>query len=261
MYLFVLAALGLSVFLSTIFPRYLLWFGFLNLLFFVVYVVYTINLQRMHLRTFQDAELSTTQPSVISPSASQNIGASHHDDSDDLDGDEEEKNILLPIKIVLLIIVTFAAGELMIVSAEHRIVSLALKETFFGFVIMAFVTNVEEFWLIVKAIQRQQVALGVSAEIGKILWNLSFIYGLSSLFLKEFVYQTVMMQGSFVMWLALMLLVASLLMRRMSRLQSFSFLLFYLLCCRSRHHVGDAWLSSIGIASSVMLLSFRALRG
>jgi Ca2+/Na+ antiporter len=56
-------------------------------------------------------------------------------------------------------------------------VSLTTEGSFslFGLVIMAFATNVEKLWLMVKSIQKGQVNIGLGAQIGKILWNTTLI--------------------------------------------------------------------------------------
>ncbi|MFX0208704.1 MAG: hypothetical protein ACFFDT_22170, partial [Candidatus Hodarchaeota archaeon] len=76
--------------------------------------------------------------------------------------------------------------------AEEIMASTGLEETFFGLIIMAFVTNVEEFWLIANSIKKGQIELGISAEIGKILWNLTLIYGICGLVLVSYEYQLIM---------------------------------------------------------------------
>lgn len=107
----------------------------------------------------------------------------------DLDGQNEEgvngiktsrkrKKILL-VAIALLLI--FLGGELLIISASNLIVITGISEAFFGFIIIAFVTNVEELTLVFKSIKKKSVEIGVGGMIGKIIWNLSLTFGLSGL--------------------------------------------------------------------------------
>ena len=90
--------------------------------------------------------------------------------------------------------------------------------------IMAAVTNVEEFWLIVKSIQKDQTAIGVSAQVGKIIWNTTLIYGLSSLLIFQFASQMVMILSSTILFLAVILLSVNLSQNRMSRIAGLCYL-------------------------------------
>lgn len=101
-------------------------------------------------------------------------------------GTEQEKLIkqTKSRKIVLVCIglgFIFLGGELLIISAENLINLTGLAEEFFGFVIIAFVTNVEELTLIFKSIKKKSVEIGLGGMIGKVIWNLSFTYGISGI--------------------------------------------------------------------------------
>ncbi|MHA1360117.1 MAG: sodium:calcium antiporter, partial [Candidatus Helarchaeota archaeon] len=88
-------------------------------------------------------------------------------------------------KTILLIIISFlfilAGGELLIYSAGEIIGLTGLSESLFGFVIIAFVTNVEELTLIVKSIKRHSVEIGLGGMVGKIIWNMTFTFGISAI--------------------------------------------------------------------------------
>lgn len=47
--------------------------------------------------------------------------------------------------------------------------------------IVAFITNVEELTLIFKSIKKKSVEIGLGGMIGKIIWNISFTFGLSGI--------------------------------------------------------------------------------
>jgi len=66
-------------------------------------------------------------------------------------------------------------------SAEKLIKITSISEEFFGFIILAFVTNIEELTLVFKSIKKESVEIGVGGMIGKIIWNLSFTFGVSGI--------------------------------------------------------------------------------
>ena len=95
----------------------------------------------------------------------------------ELEEESRLKKILLTCFSLLLIIF---GGELLIISAEQIIELTLIPETFFGFIIIAFVTNVEEITLILKSIKKKSIEIGLGGMIGKIIWNLAFTFGVSS---------------------------------------------------------------------------------
>ncbi len=87
-------------------------------------------------------------------------------------------------KIVLVIssfIFIFIGGELLIIATEKLILITQIPEALFGFVIIAFVTNVEELTLVFKSIKKQTVEIGFGGMIGKLIWNLTITFGISGM--------------------------------------------------------------------------------
>jgi len=87
-------------------------------------------------------------------------------------------------KIVLVIIcfvLIFIGGELLIIATEELIVITQIPEAFFGFVIIAFVTNAEELTLVFKSIKKQTIEIGFGGMIGKLIWNLTITFGISGI--------------------------------------------------------------------------------
>ena len=117
-------------------------------------------------------------------------------DMEEIIGEIEDEKVELEdeskIKKIIIIILSFAliilGGELLVISAEQIIELTLLPEDFFGFIIIAFVTNVEELTLIFKAIKKKSVEIGLGAMIGKIIWNLAFTYGVSGIIALNIVY-------------------------------------------------------------------------
>ncbi|MFW9938581.1 MAG: sodium:calcium antiporter [Candidatus Thorarchaeota archaeon] len=98
---------------------------------------------------------------------------------------EERITASLKYRKIILIIFSFSfiviGGELLIFSAENLIILTGLSEEFFGFIIIAFVTNVEEITLIFKSIKKKSTEIGIGGMIGKVIWNLSFTFGVSGM--------------------------------------------------------------------------------
>ncbi|NVM30755.1 MAG: hypothetical protein HWN65_18080 [Candidatus Helarchaeota archaeon] len=109
--------------------------------------------------------------------------------------EEEEEDEKSKRKMIVFIIVSFAiivgGGQLMIWAAKELIIEIVTLtgisgtalESVFGFVIIAFVTNVEELTLIIKSIQKHSVEIGIGGMIGKLVWNLTITFGISAVIL------------------------------------------------------------------------------
>ncbi|MFX0019221.1 MAG: sodium:calcium antiporter [Promethearchaeota archaeon] len=83
--------------------------------------------------------------------------------------------------VLLSLLFIILGGELLIFSAENIINLTNIAEEFFGFIIIAFVTNVEELTLIFKSIKKKSIEIGLGGMIGKVIWNLSLTYGISAI--------------------------------------------------------------------------------
>jgi len=96
-----------------------------------------------------------------------------------------EIEIHLKLKKLIFIVLGFCliliGGEFLIISAENIIILTGFSEAFFGFIIIAFVTNVEELTLVFKSIKKKSAEIGLGGMIGKLIWNLSFTYGISGI--------------------------------------------------------------------------------
>jgi len=109
--------------------------------------------------------------------------------------EEEEEEEKSKRKMIVLVILSFGFivlwGQLLVMAANGVIneiflltgISETRLESFFGFVIIAFVTNVEELTLVIKSIQKHSVEIGIGGMIGKLVWNLTLTFGISSVIL------------------------------------------------------------------------------
>ncbi len=99
---------------------------------------------------------------------------------------EKSKRKMILLVIISILVIIFAA-QLMIMAAEEIIELTGLSESFFGFVIIAFVTNVEELTLMIKAIKKKAVEVGLGGMLGKLVWNLTIVFGISGVILMNIV--------------------------------------------------------------------------
>jgi len=102
--------------------------------------------------------------------------------SQELKVESKSKKIIL---IIISFIFIFLGGELLIYAAEQIIIQTNIPETFFGLVIIAFITNVEELTLVIKSIKKKSVEIGLGGMIGKVIWNLTLTFGISAIFIMN----------------------------------------------------------------------------
>jgi cation:H+ antiporter len=109
------------------------------------------------------------------------------ENKDQLKEGERQKNTLqLVIYVFLSLVLIITGGEFLILSAENLITITGISETFFGFVIISFLTNVEELTLVFKSIKKNSLEIGLGGMIGKIIWNLCFTFGISAIILVQY---------------------------------------------------------------------------
>lgn len=205
---------GIVVLVSMVLTSYLILFGLTCIILFVIHLRYTFRIQREFRLAVRNTERIELAPDLIRERDT---------------GKKSDGRAQLVIKLLLALLAVFVSAEVLVVSAEQLVILTGLSETFFGLVIMAAVTNVEEFWLIVKSVQKGQTALGVSAQVGKIIWNITLIFGVCSLFLFQFTFEMIMLTSSIVFVLALILLAVNLSQNRSSRATGIGYLLILLI--------------------------------
>jgi len=214
-YYIILLVGALSVMISTIFPQFLIFFAVLNLIIFGVYATYSVKIQNEFKGRIND---------------SINKGNHLNDRNDTEENEKEEnKNKIVFLKIIFVIGIIFIAGEVLITSAEKIVVFTGLSESFFGLIIMAFATNVEEFWLIVNSIKKGQTELGISAQIGKIIWNIVLIFGICGLIIVQYEFKLIMMFSSIVFVVIIGILIIFLLNTNLSKQSGLILAIFFFL--------------------------------
>ena len=105
--------------------------------------------------------------------------------------------------VVISFLFIFLGGELLIFSTEQILLITNLPETLFGFVIIAFVTNVEELTLVIKSVKKKSIEIGLGGMIGKIFWNLTLTFGISATILMKFVISWIIFWN----WIILLILI------------------------------------------------------
>ncbi|MFW9998223.1 MAG: sodium:calcium antiporter [Candidatus Odinarchaeota archaeon] len=178
-YYIVIIVSAISITIATAFPQFLSIFAFFNLAMFALYSLKSVKVQRDYREQLSQGKLN----------------------EEEIDGDDDDDDSLkgtIIVKVVLALIAIFIGGEILLASAEQIMALTSLSETFFGLIIMAYVTNVEEIFIIFKSIKKQRIELGLSAEIGKILWNITLIYGISGLLIVQFAFEPIMLMSSMI---------------------------------------------------------------
>ena len=163
-YFILLYACLVVILLSFFIPMGLFMFGFISIGIYLIYLFRNIR------HASKDGEIEVVEMSEALESVTEDI-----------------KNINKKIKIKKILVVLlglvfiFLGGELLVISAENLILLTGISEEFFGFIIIAFVTNVEELTLVFKSIKKGSLEIGLGGMIGKIIWNLSFTFGVSGI--------------------------------------------------------------------------------
>jgi cation:H+ antiporter len=198
---------SITVLLSTIFPDFLIFFALLNLVIFLAYLGRSILFHLDYRK--------------------KNLGNEKIEEDKENDEETGNKNILI-LKVVLVIAIIFICGDILVLTADGIIGLTGLTETFFGLVVMAFVTNVEEFWLIVNAIRKGQTELGISAQIGKILWNTTLIFSICGIILIQYTYDIIMVYSSLILIIIVSVLIYNLLRKNLSKSSGVIYILILL---------------------------------
>jgi cation:H+ antiporter len=136
------------------------------------------------------------------------------------------KKVLL---IVAGFVFIFLGGELLIFSADKILEIIQISEVFFGFIIIGFVTNVEELTLVVKSIKKEATELGIGGMIGKVIWNLSFTYGISSIIIMNIAFNVILIVNLFILSLIFILYIFFLRSELLKRSHGIVLLLVFLL--------------------------------
>lgn len=176
-YPFLLCLLTTTVILGIYLPKGLLIFGVINLVLFGWYLLRNIQAYKVHHVT--EIVISDDETEEKEEFSDEELV---YKEGEEL---EHESDIAIIGKSILGFILVVIGGFFLIFATENIILLTGLTESLFGFLIIAWTTNVEELFLIVSAIRKHKQELGIGAEIGKVVWNLGLTYGISGIILQE----------------------------------------------------------------------------
>ena len=107
------------------------------------------------------------------------------------------RKILFSLFWLLMVI---GGGELLVWSSEELIERIPwVNESIFGYLIISFVTNIEEITLIVKSVKKNQFQIGLGGMIGKMYFNLNFTYGICGFILFYIEWRTLDMINTLIL--------------------------------------------------------------
>lgn len=167
----ILLILSTTILIASISQTNLIAVGLINL---AIFVVYTYRNFKYYEQT-NELEVKIDEMEEDGMEAGENV---------DVESGKSSRHLLIAIIFLILVII---GGEMLVNSAEELIAITGIDESFFGFIIIAFLTNVEEITLIIKSIEKNQEEIGVGGMIGKLIWNLGFTFGFSSLILGAYI--------------------------------------------------------------------------
>ena len=182
-YVIIIYILLITVLLGLLINFFFLFSGILALLFYITYLVWNLN----HYSK-RDRNLDTSVFPIVKVEG-------------EIDKPQEVRKHRKILFIVIGFILIFFGGELLIFSADKILEIIQISEAFFGFIIIGFVTNVEELTLVVKSIKKEATEIGIGGMIGKVIWNLSFTYGISGIIIMNIAFNITLIVNLFILLL------------------------------------------------------------
>ncbi|TFG24011.1 MAG: hypothetical protein EU533_02565 [Promethearchaeota archaeon] len=169
-YYLILYACLLSILLGIIFSSFIIIFGLISTTIYLVYIKRSIRAISRG-----DRENVLEELDITKEIAKQEEGYVR-----------EKPPIQLTLFTLLSLFFIFLGGEFLIISAEQLMIITGISESIFGFIIISFITNVEELTLVFKSIKKKSLEIGLGGMVGKIIWNLSFTFGISAMIIIQF---------------------------------------------------------------------------
>ena len=183
-YIILIFVMLINIFLGFMFNLFLFISGFLALIFYIIYFLWNIK----HYSKKQRINGKFINLLVVK----------NGEEVETPQGVAKLKKILL---VIIGFIFIFLGGELLIFSADKILEIVKISELFFGFIVIGFVTNVEELTLVVKSIKKEATEIGIGGMIGKVIWNLGFTYGISSIIIINMAFSMDLMLNLLILFL------------------------------------------------------------
>lgn len=169
-YYLVLLACLLSILLGIIFSSFIIIFGLISTIIYLVYIKTSIS----------DISHSDKEKLIEEPDFKK------EEETPEKEKVQEKTSFQVILFTILSLFLIFLGGEFLIISAEQLMIITGISENIFGFIIISFITNVEELTLVFKSIKKKTIEIGLGGMIGKIIWNLSFTFGISAMIIIQF---------------------------------------------------------------------------
>ena len=155
-YIWIVEISAILILIALLVPEYLWVFGIGSLFIFILYVTRSLK------------EFSK---------------GSNSEESDENEVNDPSWKIVL--KLILGLIILFIGSEALIEGTELLLDFTEWKESFFGLLVIAAATNIEEYFIMFKSIRVKKIEVGIGALIGKVLWNLCITFGFSALIIRN----------------------------------------------------------------------------
>ena len=210
-YIVFIFILLILVILGLILDVFFLFSGILALLFYGIYLIWNIKHYSKKEETLESSAFPRVKDEIELRNPHEVV---------------KYKKILL---IVAGFVFIFLGGELLIFSADKILQVIQISEAFFGFIIIGFVTNVEELTLVVKSIKKEATEIGIGGMIGKVIWNLSFTYGISSIIIMNIAFSIILIVNLFILSLIFILYIFFIRSKLLKRSHGIVFFLVFLL--------------------------------
>jgi len=162
----ILLIFGIWINLYLIFPQFRILFGVLSILSYIGFMI---------------ANFLAKNSNIVDDSEEENEKIDTEVEKDKAHNKKLWKAIFL---FCLGMVLLYFSSHLLIISTETILLSINIDEAFFGLVIIAAGTNVEEYMILFKSIKRKRPELGLGGLLGKIIWNCGINFGISLLLIK-----------------------------------------------------------------------------
>lgn len=140
---------------------------------------------------------------------------------------KRKKELIYLGKAAFFFLLIVLGGEILITATDNLITLTHIDQSFFGFIIIAFVTNVEEITLIIKAVQKGETNIGIGGMIGKLIWNFGITFGISGIIIQSIKYNLPLIVNSFILLGLIIYLTLLLKTKKISRLHGVILLIVF----------------------------------
>jgi len=139
------------------------------------------------------------------------------------------KKLKYSLNVIIFLILLLIGGEILIFAAKQLLKITNFTESFFGFIIIAFLTNAEELTLIEKSIKKNQLQIGFGGMIGKLIWNIYFTYSISAIIGFEIGFDILSFYNAFLLMILSLYFFILLLKQEINKFNSILLIILFIL--------------------------------